>query len=269
MGASLLYPFTDGPGVVLLIVFPPVLWFLSLPIFDVIAIVEPFTKGNWALGLLVMPVFLPLLFSFAMTFGYLLLVLGQMLVASAVGEDDHPRWPEWHPHAIAEGIGRWIWAAVFGIALGGFPCLLYWMNCGTLDALDWFILADLVILGAGYAEMALAAALLHDTVLAANPVTVVRSMARIGWDYVVPSLVAGVAVMLAAGTFWVVVFRLPSLRTALFGLWAFWVFLVYAAMVVMRLLGLTYHAHAHALSWFQQRPRWGTPGRMGRIYSNS
>ena len=61
---------------------------------------------------------LPMLFSFAMTFGYALLFLGHVLVASSLGENDHPRWPEWHPSDIAEGIGRWFWAGLFGIALG-------------------------------------------------------------------------------------------------------------------------------------------------------
>jgi hypothetical protein len=269
IGACLLYPLVDGSGVGLLLFFPPVLWFLSLPVFDFIAIIDPFRKGNWALGLLVLPVFLPLLFSFVMTLGYILLFLGQMLVASAVGEDDHPRWPEWHLASIVEGVGRWLWAIVFGIALGGFPIIVYWMSCGDLDWIDWFIISDLVILGAGYTQMALAAALLHDTLIAANPVTVVQSIARVGWDYVRPALVGGIALMLAAGIFWVVVFRMPSLSMAILGLWVFWVFILYEAMVVLRLLGLTYYAHAEALNWFHQRPRWGTPGRFGRIYTNS
>jgi hypothetical protein len=269
IGACLVYPLVDGPGVGLLLFFPPVLWFLSLPVFDFIAIIDPFRKGNWALGLLVLPVFMPLLFSFVMTLGYILLFLGQMLVASAVGEDDHPRWPEWHPASISEGIGRWLWALVFGIVLGGFPIVVYWMNCGDLDWLDWFIIADLVILGAGYTQMALAAALLHDSLLAANPVTVVRSIARVGWDYVRPALAGGIALMLGAGIFWVVVFRMPSLSMAIIGLGVFWVFILYESMVVLRLLGLTYHAHAHELLWFHHRPKWGTPGRFGNIYTNS
>jgi hypothetical protein len=62
---------------------------------------------------------------------------------------------------------------------------------------------------------------------------------------------------------------MPSLKMAILGLWVFWVFLLYEAMVVLRLLGLTYYAHAHDLRWFQHRPRWGTPGRFGRIYTNS
>ena len=41
-------------------------------------------------------------------------------------------------------------------------------------------------------------------------------------------------------------------------LWAFWVFVLYSAMVALRMMGLTYHAHALDLSWFRA-------GRSGRL----
>ena len=201
-----LYPLRDGPGVALLVFFPPWLWLLSLPIFDWIAIIDPLAKGNWALGLLVLPIFLPLILSFAMTLGYVLLCLGQVLVVSALGEDDHPRWPAWHPAEISEGLARWIWAGLFGLVLGGFPVVLYWIHCGPIDWFDRVVFAELVMVGAGYAEMALAAALLHDSLIAANPYTVLQAIVRVGWDYVQPCLVAGISVLLAGGAFWAVLF---------------------------------------------------------------
>src|SRR5208337_3293119 len=106
IGECLLYPLSDGPGLRLLVLFPPAFWVLSLPIFDFIAFLQPLTKSDWALGLAILPIFLPLMFSFAMTLGYVLLFLGYVLVASAMGENDHPRWPEWHPAEISEGIIR-------------------------------------------------------------------------------------------------------------------------------------------------------------------
>jgi hypothetical protein len=269
LGSCLAYPLRDGPGVGLLVLFPPCLWLLSLPVFDVIALVDPFSKGNWALGLLVLPVFLPLLFSFAMTFGYVLLFLGQVLVASALGEEDHPRWPEWQPPEIAEGLARWLWAGFFGLLLGGFPVLLYWVHCGPIDWFDRIVFAELVIVGTGYGQMALAAALLHDTLLAANPYTVLRAIARIGWDYVQPCMVSGVALMLAAAACWAVLFTVSSFRLAAFAFWGLWVFGLYAAMVALRMLGLTYHDHAPELLWFYDRPGWATSMRIGRIYVNS
>jgi hypothetical protein len=269
LGECLLYPLADGPGIALLVFFPPLLWIMSLPIFDVIAFLEPLTRGNWALGLLVLPIFLPMLISFALVFGYALLFLGQILVSSAMGDPDHPRWPEWNSQAISEGLGRWMWAGVVGLVIGGLPVPLYWKYCGDIDWFDRIVFAELVILGTGYAQLALAAALLHDSLVAANPLTVVLAVARLGWDYVQPCLSAGVALILAAGVLGVVLFAMPDLMWAVFGLWAFWVFVLYEAMVVFRMLGLTYYCHAGELAWFSRLPKWGLPPRFGRIYSNS
>jgi hypothetical protein len=264
-----MYPLVDGPGVGLLVFLPPVLLFQSLPVFDVISIIDPFHRGNWAIGLLVLPIFLPLMFSFAMVLGYALVCFGQMFVASALGEPDHPRWPEWDPHEISVGIGRWLWAGVFGLAVGGFPVVVYWLYCGDVDWFDRVILFDLIVIGTGYALMALAASLLHDSLAAANPFTVVSAVARVGWDYVRPSLTGGVSLLISSGLIWCVLFRISSWKLAFVCLWGFWLLTLYLAMVVLRMVGLTYHAHAQDLGWFQGRPRWGTPGKFGRIYTNS
>jgi hypothetical protein len=269
LGECLAYPLIDGPGVGLLVFLSPVLVFLSLPIFDVIAILEPLSRGDWALGLLALPILLPLLSVFALVLGYSLLVFGQMFVASALGEPDHPSWPEWDAHEISEGLGRWIWAGFFGLALGGFPVVVYWKYCGDIDWFDRMIFAELVMTGVGYALMALAASLLHDSLTAANPLTVFSAIVQMGWDYVQPCLVGGVALMLAAGALWGVVFLIPTLKLAVVALWGFWALVLYEAMVVLRMVGLTYHAHAEELVWFRVRPKWGTPARFGRIYSNS
>jgi hypothetical protein len=269
VGECLAYPLVDGPGVGLLVFLPPVLVVLSLPIFDVIAILEPLTRSNWAFGLLVLPVMAPLMTVFSVVLGYALLFFGHVLVASALGENDHPRWPEYDRFEIAEGLARWTWAALFGLALGGFPVALYWLYCGDVDWFDRAIFFELVVLGVGFAQMALAASLLHNSVLAANPVTVLLAIARLGWDYVIPSLVGGVAVMLAGGWLWVLMFHTPSLKVALVALWGFWIFALYEAMVVLRMVGLTYHARSADLAWFGARPKWGTPARFGQIYSNS
>ncbi len=110
----LAYPVTDGPGIGILILMPPLLLALSLPLFDMIALLDT-SRKNWELGLLVLPIFLPLMSVFALVFGYGLLFFGHQLVASALGEPDHPRWPEWDSHEISEGLGRWLWAALFGL----------------------------------------------------------------------------------------------------------------------------------------------------------
>ncbi len=158
-------------------------------------------------------------------------------------------------------------AGVFGFAIGAVPAVLYWLNCGDVDWFDRIVFAELVILGVGYAQLALAASLLHDNILRANPFTVVASLFQIGWDYVLPCLTAGVAVISVAGVLYVILFRMPTMPAAAVVLWGFWVLALYLGMVVARLVGLTYHNHAGDLGWFQRRPRWGL--REGRIYANS
>ena len=50
LGECLVYPLRDGPGLGLLVLLPPMMWVLSLPVFDVISVLQPMTKGDWALG---------------------------------------------------------------------------------------------------------------------------------------------------------------------------------------------------------------------------
>jgi len=232
-------------------------------------VLQPLTKSDWALGLMVVPVMIPMIFSFAMTFGFALLFMGHVLVSSSLGENDHPRWPEWHPSDIAEGIWRWFWAGLLGGVLGGIPIAIYWYRSDEIDALGWMLLIGLAIVGAGYALMALAAALLHESIIAANPYTVIRAIFRIGSGYVRPCVVAGCALILAGLGVWGLLYRMPSMWLEALALWGFWVFFFYEAMVVLRMMGLTYHAHALDLHWFRRRPRWATSSRHGQIYANS
>lgn len=66
---------------------------MSLLIFDILAFLEARKRGNWALVLLVLPILLPMLISFALVPGYVLPFLGQVLVWSAMGDPDYPRPP--------------------------------------------------------------------------------------------------------------------------------------------------------------------------------
>lgn len=263
----LAYPLTDGPGVGLLVFLPPVLLFLSLPIFDVVSIYN--SRMDWALGLLILPIFLPLMATFSLVFGYGLLVFGHMFVASALGEPDHPRWPDWNSQEISEGLGRWLWAGIFGMLVGGVPVVVYWTVCGDIDWFDRIIFFDLIVLGTGYALVTLAVSLLHDSIIAANPITVLGAIVRLGFDFVRPCLAGGFAFLIVAGALYGVLFQIASIKIAVVGLWACWVLVLYEAMVVLRMVGLTYHAHADELLWFQGRPKWGLPKRFGKIYSNS
>jgi hypothetical protein len=258
----------DGPGVAMLVCLPPFLWLMSIPVFDLIAALAP--RGEFsALALLVVPLTLPLVSSFALCLGYVSLFLGQVLVSSALGENDHPSWPEWDTQHIMEGMGRLLWAILVGVVIGGVPLALYWVNCGDIDLFDQIIFAELLAVGAGYAQMALMAALLHESILAANPFTVLQAIFRIGWRYLYPCLMMGFALVFAGTALYVVLFNSASLTLAAIGLWGFWLLLIYGAMVVMRVLGLTYYRYAAELNWCRARPGWATSSRTGQIYANS
>lgn len=247
---SFSYPIVDGPGIALLVFLPPFLAIMALPVFDMMVQFKPGNALN-PIALLILPFTLPLVASFALTIGYTLIFFGRILTTTASGESDHPRFPNWDRMEILEELARWIWASLTGLAIGGIPAMIYWINCGELDWLDAFLFTDLAILGASFAQMALVAALLHESLLAANPVTVTRSIARIGWDYVGPCLVTGLAFVADVVAWTLVLLHSPSLFIGVLGLWACWVLTLYLAMVVFRSLGTVYYKHADRLGWFR------------------
>ena len=252
---TLLYPIADGPGVALLLFMPPLLALMTVPVIDIFTEITSRNALN-PVHLLLVPVALPMIASFALVIGYIGLFLGRVLAASAFGEDDHPRWPDWDSHEIAEGLGRWIWAGLMGFVVGGFPAMVFWINCGDVDTVDKFIFGDLAAVGIAYALMALAASLLHENILSANPVAVVLAIRRVGWDYVSPCLISGLGIVSAVLAWRFVLFQSPNIVVAVLGLWGCWVWALYQAMVIFRALGLTYHKHTAALGWFRRPPRW-------------
>lgn len=250
LGESLRYPVVDGPGIALMVLLPPFLAFMALPVFDMMVRFTPENALN-PINLLIIPFSLPLVVSFTLTIGYVLLFLGRVLASSAYGEEDHPRFPIWDRLEILEELARWIWAALMGLAIGGIPTMLYTEACGEVGWLDLTFLSVLGLLGMAYAQMALMTALLHDSLAAANPVTVIRSIARIGKGYVASCLVSALTCLLILMAWWMVLLHSPSMGLGLLGLWACWVFTLYAAMMVIRMLGTLYYKNESRLAWFR------------------
>lgn len=250
---SLLYPLWGETGIALLILLPPLLWITSIPL---VSGVYAATSGNFPSRMASALILLPTALVLFPAAGYSLLYLGRVLVSSAVGEIDHPRWPEWDPVDMARGFGRWIWALLAGVVIGGLPATAYWMYCGDVDPIDALILTELVALGNVYAQIALLASILHDDPLGAHPVTVARALWRLRWRAVPPALVSG-AFLVSAYAALVAVLEIPTPALAALAYWVFWIYLLYGGMVVLRILGLFYHRHARLLGWFRDRPRWG------------
>ncbi|MCA1684646.1 MAG: hypothetical protein LC745_01420 [Planctomycetia bacterium] len=220
---SLLYPLWGANGIALLVFLPPLLWFASVP---TITMVTALSGSESAFGVGAMLILIPSGLGLLAVLGYSLLFLGRVLATSAIGEVHHPHMPDWDLSNIYFGLGRWLWAGFTGGLIGGIPGVAYWIYCGTIDPFDVVILTELTALGAVYALMALLASILHEDVL-------------------------------AAGALWGVLSQVPSLKLAVAALGGFWVFALYEAMVVFRVLGLFYHRHARALGWFRDRTRWG------------
>ena len=143
IGEALAYPISDGAGLMLLTFFPPFLTIMSVPVFDLLLLIRSGPRGSFnPLALLLVPFAMPLIISFSMTIGYLLLYLGMVLAESALGRDDHPRFPLWDRQTIFEGMARWLWAALVGLGIGGLPLLAYGRLRGwEFGPLDWAVAA--------------------------------------------------------------------------------------------------------------------------------
>jgi len=246
----LAYPLLDGPGVAMLVFLPPFLTIMAMPALDLMVHFKPGNALN-PVFLLIIPFTLPLAASFTLTLGYILLFLGRVLSSSALGDEDHPRWPKWDRMEILEELARWTWAALMGLSIGGLPAVVYWIYCGEIDLIDGFFFLDLAMIGTAYAQLALVAALMHESMLAANPATVLRSIGRIGWDYFRPCLLTTLALAFDVAAWYVVLLRSPSVELGVLGLWACWILTLYLGMVVFRILGLVYNQHADDLEWFR------------------
>jgi hypothetical protein len=250
LGENFRYPIVDGPGIALMVFLPPFLAIMALPVFDMMVDITPENALN-PINLLIIPFSLPLVISSTLTIGYVLLFLGRIVTSSASGQEDHPRFPIWDRLEILEELARWIWAALTGLAIGGLPAMVYWEHCGEVDWLDLALFIVLAIVGISYAQMALMTSLLHDSLAAANPITVIRSIARIGEGYLAPCLVTTLAIFLGLTAWRMVLLHSPNMGLGLVGLWACWVFTLYAAMMVVRVLGTLYYKNETRLAWFR------------------
>jgi hypothetical protein len=155
------------------------------------------------------------------------------------------------------------------VLIGAVPLVLYWFNCGEIDVADCLVFSALIMLAAGFAQMALAAALLHENIIAANPITVVAAIVRIGWAYLWPCLLAGISLAFTVLGVFLLLYKMPRMWMEAVALWMYWVLVLYLGLVSIRMMGLTYHAHAHDLAWFRRRPRWATTRHHGHLYANS
>ena len=249
LGENFRYPVVDGPGIALMVFLPPFLAIMALPVFDMVVHITSENALN-PINLLIIPFSLPLIASFTLTIGYVLIFLGRILASSASGQDDHPRFPIWDRLEILEELARWIWASMTGLAIGGLPAMVYWEHCGGIhgltcrcsrsprqrcdrlcpDGIDDVPVARLA--GGGEPD--------HgdpfdrpDRQRVSGPLP--------DYDFDRLALTAWTMVLLHS----------PSLSLGLLGLWGCWVFTLYAAMMVVRLLRRPHYKNESRLAWFR------------------
>jgi hypothetical protein len=247
---SLLYPLWNASGLGVLAFMPVGLWFATVPVF----VLLPALLSGTVFSLLGLILMIPMTLGLFAIGGYTLLFLGQVLVTSCLGELAQPRSPGWSLSEIGEGLGRWFWALLIGGVVGGLPAMVYWINCGDLDWLDWVVLIDLMVPGLAYAQMALLASLIFESPLAANPFIVVKAILRLGWAYALPCLVTGSAVIAIVALFELILLIRDPFGGAV-AFWVFWVVVLYSAMVVLRIFGVFCFRHAIVLNWSRDRTR--------------
>jgi hypothetical protein len=187
-------------------------------------------------------------FSFLLSvasWGYLLLMLQQIVQGSANGEQRPPTWPEF------EGFGELLvkssqWVVAILLCFGpGFFLLIGLKEDGSPFRVAAGLLA--LLAGALYLPMSLLGIAMYDSVAALNPMLVVRSIARIPGQYLLT-----LAVLVLLGGLKALTGKLGDLPGALGiighvvdgfdGLWS--------AFFSARLLGGLYHLNHRRLGWF-------------------
>ena len=252
LGKSLSYPLWSWSSIGILIYLPPALTVTSAPL--------PFLVGTFlggtAFTIASLIALAPGLLMGICVWGYTLVYLGNVLISSALGETLPPRTPHFGEEDILRVLGRWFWGCIIGVGVGAVPAVVWWVYCGEIDWADRLMFVNLAALGMAYAQMALLAVLLYDDPFAANPITVVRAIRRVGWDYAGVCFLSGaflVSVVFQLG----VIAQIEDTLTHILFFWLFWVNFLYGAMVVLRRLGRFCHRHRIVLEWFPERERWG------------
>lgn len=243
---SLAYPFWGTGGIAMMVFVTPALACTAIPLITMLTIVLGGTVYAVPGFVLVIPASLGLIG----VLGYFMMFLGRVIVSSSSGEILQPRMPGWDLDEILTELGRWFVAIMVGGIIGGLPMFAYWIKCGDIDMFDRIVLLELASLGAAYSQMALLAAILNESPWAANPITVLQAIGRVGWAWVKPCLFTGFAAMLAF-TLLMGSFSVNDAGAAFLLFSLFCVQFVYGSLVGVRILGLFHYRHQKALGWYR------------------
>lgn len=255
----LLYPARGAEGMAMAAALGFAFWIIGtlLPEYCLRAMADADMLGATSMGYLVVLIStLPALIMSPIIVIYALQYLGRVLVASADGETRPPRPSDRNLEGLLVGLEPWpLW-----VVLGLVPALLPLAGClwtAGAAASPW-PLAAAAMAGFPYALMALLMGFLHDEPLAATPVAVIGTLARLLPSFVVLCVV--VVLLLASGP--AVFAAVLTLRNALFYIYLFaalpcWMATFWLVIVAFHTLGSYVAIRRDTLKWRRERNRWG------------
>jgi hypothetical protein len=179
--------------------------------------------------------------------GYLMLMLQNVIHGTALGEDRVPSWPEFD--GLGELVGKWFqWMITLALCFA--PAVICLIRAETKDDESMLIWAAMLgFVGAAYFPMAILGVAMFDSLAAVNPMLVARSIIRVPGHYVLTLLVFGGLILVkmftgqlsdlkgGLGIAGSVVDQFDSLWSALF---------------LARVLGGLYYVNRRKLGWFDR-----------------
>jgi hypothetical protein len=96
---------------------------------------------------------------------------------------DPPRviWPGRHFHVALRYTGIWVYCLLVGPAPLALAALFYWVHCGELEFVDWFILIEAGVLAIGYGLFAVVAVARSQRLYDANPLQIAKLARQLGY----------------------------------------------------------------------------------------
>lgn len=247
---SLAFPLWGSAGIAMLAAMPPFFWITSLLSLGLIPNYVIGQDDVMVMGALTMVA--PMLAIGLLGSGYLGIFLERILIDAAAGEVVHPRMPSWALGRMIVNVWRLGAALAIGCAPMAAGASFYVQGLDAVQAYHWVLIALAMAPGLVYAQFALASVALRDSVLAANPGTVLGSLAR------APGAAVGLAIGLLVPTTLAILLAVAlfiigkdfSGNLAVLLTYAFWLAIVYGSMVSARVLGNFCRTHRRALGWY-------------------
>lgn len=181
--------------------------------------------------------------------GYLMLMLQSVIHGTAMGEQTVPKWPDFD--GMGELAGKWFqWMVALVLCMG--PALFFLIRMGMTEddsLLIWAVLFG--ILGAVYFPMGILGVAMYDSLVALNPMLVVRSILRVPGHYILTLLVF--AGLIAVKAFTVSLSNaLPGIVGGIIGHVVDEFDELWSAIFLARVLGGLYYVNRKKLGWFER-----------------